>query len=151
VGNAAEWGGAGGGQDFAPDGAFGWSATFRSLQRADSRMERERLGVRRQSEAATALSGGRWRDVLRKISVRAKAVSRCACHRSPKSNKVSSSVWWPCASTESRPDGAGEWGGAGGDKDFAPDGAAKTSALFELLEERVINFKYFFAAKAELF
>jgi hypothetical protein len=22
-----------------------------------------------------------------------------------------------------RPDGAGEWGGAGGDKDFAPDGA----------------------------
>jgi len=87
-------------------------------------MERERLGVRRQSEAATALSGGRWRDVLRKISVRAKAVSRCACHRSPKSNKVSSSVWWPCASTESRPDGAGEWGGAGDYKDFAPNGAA---------------------------
>jgi len=24
-----------------------------------------------------------------------------------------------------RPDGAGEWGGAGGCKDFAPDGAAK--------------------------
>ena len=34
--------------------------------------------------AATALSGGRGRDGLRKISVRAKAVSRCACHRSPR-------------------------------------------------------------------
>jgi hypothetical protein len=30
-------GGAGGYKDFAPDGAFGWSATFRSLQRADGR------------------------------------------------------------------------------------------------------------------
>ena len=34
--------------------------------------------------AATALSGGRGRDVVRKISVRAKAVSRCACHRNPR-------------------------------------------------------------------
>jgi hypothetical protein len=36
-----------------------------------------------------------------------------------KSNKVSSSV----RSGICRPDGAGEWGGAGGYKDFAPDGA----------------------------
>ena len=52
----------------------------------------------------------------------------------PKPNKVSSSVWWPCASTGiCRPDGAGlprrsrtkagELGGAGGYKDFVPDGA----------------------------
>jgi len=47
-------------------------------------MERERPGVRRQSEAATALSGGRGRGGWRTITVRAKAVSRCACHRSPR-------------------------------------------------------------------
>jgi hypothetical protein len=35
--------------------------------------------------AATALSGGRETFVMRKISVRAKAGSRCACPRSPKS------------------------------------------------------------------
>ena len=47
-------------------------------------MERERPGVRRQSEAATALSGGRGRGGWRTMTVRAKAVSRCACHRSPR-------------------------------------------------------------------
>ena len=37
--------------------------------------------------------------------------------------------WWPCASTGiCRPDGAGEWGGAGGYKDFAPHGAFGRSA-----------------------
>ena len=49
-----------------------------------------------------------------------------------------------------RPDGAGGLGGAGGYKDSAPDGAAKTSGLFELLEEGIINFKDFFAAKPQL-
>ena len=34
--------------------------------------------------AATTLSGGRERDLKWKISARAKAVSRCACHRSPR-------------------------------------------------------------------
>ena len=47
-------------------------------------MERERPGVRRQSEAATALSGGRGRGGWRTMTGRAKAVSRCACHRSPR-------------------------------------------------------------------
>ena len=50
-----------------------------------------------------------------------------------------------------RPDGAGEFGGAGGYKDFAPDGAAKIGVLFELLEEGIINFKDFFAPKPQLF
>ena len=36
-------------------------------------------------------------------------------------------LWWPCAST--RPDGAGEWGGADGYKDFAPDAAGSARIL----------------------
>jgi len=47
-------------------------------------MERECTGVRRQSEAAPALSGGRGRGGWRTMTGRAKAVSRCACHRSPR-------------------------------------------------------------------
>ena len=44
----------------------------------------DELGVRRQSEAATALSGGRETSGMRKVSGRAKAGSRCACPRSPR-------------------------------------------------------------------
>ena len=51
-----------------------------------------------------------------------------------------------------RPDGAGEFGGVGGYKDFAPDGAAETerSRSTKLLEERVVYLKNFFAAQAKL-
>jgi len=44
----------------------------------------DELGVRRQSEAATALSGGRETSGMRKVSGRAKAGSRYACPRSPR-------------------------------------------------------------------
>ena len=51
-----------------------------------------------------------------------------------------------------RPDGAGEFGGMGGYKDFAPDGAADTerSRSTELLEERVIHLENLFAPQAKL-
>ena len=45
------------------------------------------FGLRRQSGAATALSSGRGVPEFRKHPARAKAVSRCACHRSPKGRK----------------------------------------------------------------
>jgi hypothetical protein len=41
------------------------------------------LGLRRQSEAATALSSGRKTFKSGVALERARAVSRCACHRSP--------------------------------------------------------------------
>jgi hypothetical protein len=56
-----------------------------------------------------------------------------------------------CCLMESHRKLARELGGAGGYKDFAPDGAAETSALFELLEEGIINFKDFSASKPQLF
>jgi len=40
----------------------------------------EYFGVRRQSEAATAL----WISTRTQTSYESKAVSRCACHRTPK-------------------------------------------------------------------
>lgn len=51
-----------------------------------------------------------------------------------------------------RPDGAGEWGGVGGYKDFAPDGAAETerSRSTKLIEERMIYFKDFLAPQTKL-
>ena len=51
-----------------------------------------------------------------------------------------------------RPEGAGEWGGAGGYKDFAPDGAVETVRFrsTELVEERMVYFKHFLAPKTKL-
>lgn len=88
------------------------------------------------TEAATALSGGREPHMLRKISVRAKAVSRCACHRSPKQPQqgdifVEAALEINSSSLRSgicRPDGAGEFGGVGRYKVFVPDGVFGRSA-----------------------
>ena len=69
---------------------------------------------------------------------RAKAVSRCACHRSPRRASpdgatifVESAMEMNSSSVRSgicRPYGAGEWDRVGGYKDFAPDGAANRRA-----------------------
>jgi hypothetical protein len=120
----------------SPEGLRGnrWADGFEA--RSDFRMEQARHGVRRQSGSGDGAFGRTTMMERSTRLVRAKAVSRCACHRSPRQPRrgdifVESVMKMNSSSVRSgicRPDGAGELGGAGGYKDFTPDGAFGRSA-----------------------
>jgi len=73
--------------------------------------------------------------------------ARLGCS-SQNQTRFRASLWWPCAST--RPDGAGEWGGAGGCKDFAPAGACGRSATFRSLQRANGRARWKIFARADL-